>query len=321
MQRRFDTGAGDVARVGLRQIGIHYSGQPSRRLVEDRLAGRGRIRIAGSVHETGQHEGRPEILVASQCLLDHRVGEGLRAEVVVARVRRVKVTIAPGKPSASKTIKLKVRNVEFGSGAPANRSFAITMSGSTCPNGLVTQIDADVVMPGLQVTGAVPLGGSVQATLVVTVKLQDLTTTNAKAPFRCRFEVNAVALDTAPDVDDGANPEGNTTSIEVESVDKNDLYSAGYTIAIEGMPQACYWHPMANLQVKNVPEGLHRKIRAQAKRHGRTVRDLVLEAVRREVEREEFRVRLAKREAVDLGRPAARTLDEIREEREREAGH
>jgi plasmid stability protein len=77
---------------------------------------------------------------------------------------------------------------------------------------------------------------------------------------------------------------------------------------------------MANLQVKNVPEALHRKIRAQAKRRGRTVRDFVLDAGQREVERDEFRARLAKREAVDLGRPAAQSLEEAREQRERELG-
>jgi plasmid stability protein len=75
---------------------------------------------------------------------------------------------------------------------------------------------------------------------------------------------------------------------------------------------------MANLQVKNVPPSLHRKIRAYAKRRGRTVRDVVLDAVTREIERLEFRARLAKREAVDLGRPAARTLEEVRAERQRE---
>jgi len=83
---------------------------------------------------------------------------------------------------------------------------------------------------------------------------------------------------------------------------------------------ACYEHAMANLQVKNVPEALHRKIRAYAKRRGRTVRDVVLEAVNREMEREEFRSRLARRQPVDLGRPAARSLEEIRAERERELG-
>ena len=83
---------------------------------------------------------------------------------------------------------------------------------------------------------------------------------------------------------------------------------------------ACYEHAVANLQVKNVPEALHRKIRAYAKRRGRTVRDVVLEAVNREMEREEFRSRLARRQPVDLGRPAARSLEEIRAERERELG-
>ena len=73
---------------------------------------------------------------------------------------------------------------------------------------------------------------------------------------------------------------------------------------------------MANLQVKNVPEGLHRKIRAAARRRGRTVRDLVLDAMQREVARDEFRARLAKREPVELGLPAARLLDDVRAERE-----
>jgi plasmid stability protein len=73
---------------------------------------------------------------------------------------------------------------------------------------------------------------------------------------------------------------------------------------------------VANLQVKNVPEALHRKIRAQARRHGRTVGEFVLHAVIKEVNREEFRARLARRQRVDLGRPAARSLEEARDERD-----
>jgi plasmid stability protein len=79
---------------------------------------------------------------------------------------------------------------------------------------------------------------------------------------------------------------------------------------------ACYWKAMANLQVKDVPAALHRKLRAQARRQGRTMRDLILEAVRREVEREDFRLRLLSRRPVDLGRSAATSLDEVRDERE-----
>ena len=75
---------------------------------------------------------------------------------------------------------------------------------------------------------------------------------------------------------------------------------------------------MANLQVKNVPDGLHRKIQAYAKRRGRTVRDVVLDAVTREIQRDEFRTRLAKRAPVDLGGPAARSVEAVRAERERD---
>jgi plasmid stability protein len=77
---------------------------------------------------------------------------------------------------------------------------------------------------------------------------------------------------------------------------------------------------MSNLQVKNVPESIHRRLRAYAKRRGRTVRDVVLEAVTREIDHDEFRARLAKRAPVDLGRPAARTLEEVRDERDRDLG-
>jgi hypothetical protein len=47
---------------------------------------------------------------------------------------------------------------------------------------------------------------------------------------------------------------------------------------------------------------------------------VVLAAVVRELQQEEFRARLARRERVDLGRPAARALEEARAERERELG-
>jgi plasmid stability protein len=75
---------------------------------------------------------------------------------------------------------------------------------------------------------------------------------------------------------------------------------------------------VSNLQVKNVPDDLYREIRRQAKRQGRTIRDLVLEAVRREIAREEFRARLQTRRPVELGRRAADALDEERTARDRE---
>jgi antitoxin FitA len=73
---------------------------------------------------------------------------------------------------------------------------------------------------------------------------------------------------------------------------------------------------MATLQVKNVPEALHRRIRAHARRRGRSLRDFILESVVREVERQEFRTRLARRAPVELGRLASEALRDVREERE-----
>jgi hypothetical protein len=76
---------------------------------------------------------------------------------------------------------------------------------------------------------------------------------------------------------------------------------------------------MANLQVKDVPEPLHAKIRRCAKREGRTVREFVLDAVRRAIARDEFQQRLRGRGRVDLGRLAATSLEESRSERDEPA--
>ncbi|HEU4613727.1 MAG TPA: hypothetical protein VFS15_16660 [Kofleriaceae bacterium] len=86
------------------------------------------------------------------------------------------------------------------------------------------------------------------------------------------------------------------------------------------MPEACQCHAMANLQVKNVPDALYRKIRRQAEQEGRTIRDFVLEAVRAKLARDEFLTRLSRRRPVELERPASATLDELRAERDRELG-
>ncbi|MFZ5471069.1 MAG: FitA-like ribbon-helix-helix domain-containing protein [Myxococcota bacterium] len=75
---------------------------------------------------------------------------------------------------------------------------------------------------------------------------------------------------------------------------------------------------MSNLQVKNVPERVHRRLRALAAKRGSSVRDVVLAAVEKELARDEFERRLAGREPVDLQRPSARTLEEVRSERTQE---
>lgn len=74
---------------------------------------------------------------------------------------------------------------------------------------------------------------------------------------------------------------------------------------------------MANLHVKDVPDELHERLRDCAARRGTTIREIVLEAVRHELEHERFLARLETRRAVDLGAPITELLSEEREERER----
>jgi hypothetical protein len=88
----------------------------------------------------------------------------------------------------------------------------------------------------------------------------------------------------------------------------------------DSMLRACQRHDMANLQVKGVPDTLYRQIRREAAREGQTIGGYVLEAVRAKLARQAFHARLARRRPVDLGRPAAAALDEVRSERDRQLG-
>ena len=74
---------------------------------------------------------------------------------------------------------------------------------------------------------------------------------------------------------------------------------------------------MANLQVKNVPEKLHRELQRLAKLRRTTMGAVLLDAAQREVEQARFVERLHTRKPVNLGRAAAEFLDEARAERDR----
>ena len=70
-----------------------------------------------------------------------------------------------------------------------------------------------------------------------------------------------------------------------------------------------------NLQVRDVPDPLHRELKRRAKARGETLTDYVQGILEREVTRppaEEVFQRIASRRPVDLGKSAARL---IREER------
>jgi hypothetical protein len=149
-----------------------------------------------------------------------------RAEGVDLRldtVKPVRLTIKKGKAEATKTLKLSIRNVEFGSAAPASRAFRIDASRGNCARETIVSVDADGKAAGVQATGSVGRKGRAKATVTVRARLQDVTTADSKNPERCTFNVDVIALDTDPDFDDGANTRGNRAVVQLEVVDKNDL--------------------------------------------------------------------------------------------------
>jgi hypothetical protein len=144
-------------------------------------------------------------------------------DLVLTVPRPIKLQIGKGDPSAKKTIKVTVSNVEFGASAPSSRAYRLSVTKGSCPGGTINQVDADESTPTLDATASIPIGHRVKGSFVVQLDLSDVTTANSKAPFRCTINVDAIAVDTDPAVDDAANAENNSATVEVDVSDKNDL--------------------------------------------------------------------------------------------------
>jgi hypothetical protein len=145
------------------------------------------------------------------------------AELVVSPVRPLKLTIPRRRNLVSRKVKVVIANREFGTGAPAARTFTLGTDSGSCPNGVVREVDADARTAGVQTSASVPLGRQAKATMVVAVEVADVTSVARNIPFRCQLTVTAEAVDTAPAADDATNPANNTARIEVEIADRNDL--------------------------------------------------------------------------------------------------
>jgi antitoxin FitA len=75
------------------------------------------------------------------------------------------------------------------------------------------------------------------------------------------------------------------------------------------------------IQLRNVPEQLHRTLKARAALAGMSLSDYLLQEIKKSAERptpQEMAERLASREPVKLGASSARVIREERESRERE---
>ncbi len=77
---------------------------------------------------------------------------------------------------------------------------------------------------------------------------------------------------------------------------------------------------MANLQVKNVPDTLHERLRCYARENRCTISAAVLTAVERELAMWEWREHIAQRPETDLGVDAATLIAEERTRRATQIG-
>lgn len=85
---------------------------------------------------------------------------------------------------------------------------------------------------------------------------------------------------------------------------------------------ACYSHAMSNLQIKNMPEDLHRLLRERSAKRGLTMRDYVLGLIDRDMRQptvSDWLERLAASgQRPRGGTPAAELIQRTREERDRQ---
>jgi hypothetical protein len=73
---------------------------------------------------------------------------------------------------------------------------------------------------------------------------------------------------------------------------------------------------MANIQVKNIPEKLHNRLRRYAREQECILGEIVLEAIEREVARREWHKRFSGRPSTKLPVSAAELLEQRRRQRD-----
>jgi hypothetical protein len=73
---------------------------------------------------------------------------------------------------------------------------------------------------------------------------------------------------------------------------------------------------MAHIQVKNIPEKLHNRLRRYAREQDCTLGKIVLEAIEREVARREWHSRFSSRPTTRLRISAAELLEHERQQRD-----
>ena len=137
-------------------------------------------------------------------------------ESLLLSLKPVKLNIARGKGSATKTFGVTVRNADYTLAENPGDTLTLSASDGTCPAGTVVAVDMDP-LPDPQSSIVVAGGAAAKGKVTITALSAVVTSANKKSPQRCSITLAVVG----PGGDtDAAN---STTTVPIDIVDKNDF--------------------------------------------------------------------------------------------------
>lgn len=139
-------------------------------------------------------------------------------DTVVRPVNPVTVRIPAGTTYVSRKLAIKVSNADVGEAA--GHTVALSLDAGDCPVGVASQPDFVGKTPAAESTILIPGGQTKTAKLLLTVRADDFSGSNLKAPSRCTLWVTAAAV--VPGGHAEARESNNVVPIELNVVDLND---------------------------------------------------------------------------------------------------
>jgi hypothetical protein len=151
-------------------------------------------------------------------VFDLNDGNGVAApnhESVTTSLKPLKVKIADGAATASKTVKLKVTNAD--AGEAAGHLISVSLGAGTCLGVGAPDFDKNTV--GVQSTMTVAGNKTASGVVTVTVSRDDFTSSNKKSPGRCTQQLCAAG----PMGNVEPNSTNDCTELTIDVIDQNDF--------------------------------------------------------------------------------------------------
>ena len=157
-----------------------------------------------------------------------------RSDAVVGAVKPQRLAIARGRPSATRSFAVVVRNANQRTvPGPGFGPLTVQLAASAvaCAGGTMLGVpDFDRKTPGSQPTVSLAPGKSGRAMVTVTVQAADVTTPSTRARLRCRILVEAAVVAPAGNVD--PRQTNDATVVELDVVDRNDTLASAPAVEV-----------------------------------------------------------------------------------------